>query len=367
MDGTALAPRGKRGLIYLVELLREGPYQNTKFLINGAKQASHCSFSLIHGRTVSTEPTLKAFDTLLVSKATVDDTKQYQNISEHKKGLREYLLDIRRNPLKVLRYTNNTIEDLLLPGELDVYNHAPAPQGTFYIELALKRKLEEDPNYEVFLPLRYWRHIDYVNVKHSIFITAERVLVSNKGRVVYLEEGVKPTVPNARDRQGYASITISANGRREGVKLHRVVASTFITPKGKSSLIALTSLTVNHINGVKDDNRSTNLEWVTQADNNKHAIVTQLLTFTHSLIIGEVVVESIHQGFKFVCRGYDEAERHKFTHCHSVVMGRHESNKGCVFRLAEGEEEKGLPYLSSVGDEMMKFLKLSAIQKGKYK
>lgn len=70
-------------------------------------------------------------------------------------------------------------------------------------------------------------------------------------------------------RQGYLRLKI------DGVSylVHRLVAETFIpNPKHKA--------TVNHINGVKDDNRVENLEWATQQENNRHAHRTGLAVYT---------------------------------------------------------------------------------------
>lgn len=53
------------------------------------------------------------------------------------------------------------------------------------------------------------------------------------------------------------------------VKVHRLVLQTFIGPsEGRE---------VNHINGVKDDNRLENLQWVTHRDNIKHAVESGLM------------------------------------------------------------------------------------------
>lgn len=74
------------------------------------------------------------------------------------------------------------------------------------------------------------------------------------------------------DRYGYTTIRMMIDGKKKHIKAHRIVAETFLdNPMNK--------LEVNHINGIKSDNRVSNLEWNTRVENNRHAIDTGLLTF----------------------------------------------------------------------------------------
>lgn len=69
-------------------------------------------------------------------------------------------------------------------------------------------------------------------------------------------------------KTGYAQITIRPEGRRGRprlVKVHRVVAEAWLGPAPSPRHV------VNHKNGVKTDNRAENLEWVTPAENTRHA------------------------------------------------------------------------------------------------
>ena len=97
-------------------------------------------------------------------------------------------------------------------------------------------------------------------------------LVYQDGRVYSLNRNIflKP----AYDERGYLRIGLSNNGVSKTYKLHRLIAEMFI-PKveGKTQ--------VNHINGIKNDNRVENLEWCTRSENSIHAVKTGLMQSNH--------------------------------------------------------------------------------------
>ncbi|HFJ9472606.1 TPA: NUMOD4 domain-containing protein [Bacillus paranthracis] len=91
--------------------------------------------------------------------------------------------------------------------------------------------------------------------------------VSNLGSIKsmpnrkYKSERIKSLVVSTK---GYVRVCLSKNGKAKTLLVHRVVAKAFINnPDNKAQ--------VNHINGIKTDNRKDNLEWVSLQDNNKHA------------------------------------------------------------------------------------------------
>lgn len=69
--------------------------------------------------------------------------------------------------------------------------------------------------------------------------------------------------------KGYVRVSLFKDGASKNHFVHRLVASAFIMNPNNKSL-------VNHLNGIKTDNRKINLEWVTAYENVIHAYDTGL-------------------------------------------------------------------------------------------
>jgi hypothetical protein len=71
-------------------------------------------------------------------------------------------------------------------------------------------------------------------------------------------------IKQQKNRGGYKYINIYNNNGPKKITIHRLMATTYLdNPLNKPQ--------INHINGIKTDNRIDNLEWSTASENGKHS------------------------------------------------------------------------------------------------
>ena len=69
------------------------------------------------------------------------------------------------------------------------------------------------------------------------------------------------------NRYGYETVSMSYNGKSSTKTVHRLIAKCFIYNNDE------TKNQIDHVNGIKHDNRVENLEWVSNKENQKSSFV----------------------------------------------------------------------------------------------
>lgn len=178
--------------------------------------------------------------------------------------------------------------------------------------------------------------------------TDGRYEVSNTGKIRSLNfrmTGETKVLSAQLDTKGYCRIRIKCKAFTGTLKVHREVAKAFIpNPDNK--------LQVNHINGIKTDNRVENLEWVSGQENVDHAMKNHL--WANNLKASQKTNEkrkvaikatNIKTGEEIHFSSMADAERALGTkHINAVISGTRKQAKGYSFAYVTGGDADATDY-----------------------
>jgi hypothetical protein len=111
-----------------------------------------------------------------------------------------------------------------------------------------------------------------------------RIIIRNNGKPLTIKP--KILLPT-KNNHGYQQVCLYKDKKQSIKKVHRLVAEVFVDNPSKKP-------EVNHIDGIKTNNESTNLEWVSSGENKKHAYNSGL----KSVKISKEAVDFIRSNFK---------------------------------------------------------------------
>ena len=127
--------------------------------------------------------------------------------------------------------------------------------------------------------IEYWKNLDlrdlfYINDDGLVCCEEWRDIIGYEGLYKISNLGRRKNkfnkIQKPRIKKGYNTARLFKNGAYREFLTHRIVAESFIpNPKNKPC--------VNHINGIKNDNRIKNLEWCTISENVIHSFANNLL------------------------------------------------------------------------------------------
>lgn len=243
-----------------------------------------------------------------------------------------------------------TIKDMLSASELEKYNSLEYPKNLFILHTALKAKLKEDPEYEVFVPLVYYKYIILgKNRREDGLVQVKEWLISNKGRVFSTKRKnhkfLSPGYTN-----GYYLLIYRNKGEDDTISLHRAIACNFISLPKHLKDFHPKFLHVNHENGIKSDFSFDNLVWSTATENQEHAVLHGLIKTgirsTSTKSVKGTIVKGKFSGYSFVLHGVTDHRKYGFEqrNISACCLGRVRTHKFCSWAFATPEEVDKLPH-----------------------
>lgn len=161
--------------------------------------------------------------------------------------------------------------------------------------------------------------------------------VSNCGRIKSLPKQVgfymrsEKILKNNIDTYGYEYVILSKAGKTKPFLVHRIVAIHFIEN-------CMNKKEVNHIDGNKLNNRVKNLEWCTDTENKKHAIINNL--FKPCFSICPKKIDQYDKNGQFIKTWEKASVIQKELHflvgrIHGCCKGKHHTAYGFIWRYHE--------------------------------
>lgn len=244
----------------------------------------------------------------------------------------------------------NMISDIFSPEELERYQLTVFPFNIKLLRDKLDDKLNEDPDYEVFIPVYYQKLETNLKEIYTSVLTPYKWFVSNTGRILSKRQNddgkfLKTFIGSG----GYVEISTSFDKRYASMAIHRMLGCAFIPIPEHLKQYHPKELEVNHIDGDKTNYALSNLEWITRLENINHAISTGLSLsgkeHPETKPVKGTVVRGKYKGYQFVLFGGSEVEKYGFDQAavSNAVSGNLLTHGNCSFTFATEEECATLP------------------------
>lgn len=173
-------------------------------------------------------------------------------------------------------------------------------------------------------------------------------IISDHGEVTSLERRVRykgggtrcvkhRVLKPKKNKGGYLSVVLCKNGKKQQCYIHRLVAEAFLPNPFNLPF-------VNHKNGIPGDNRVENLEWVSHAQNVKHAYESGFSTNVGGSHCQAVGVIDNELGMEFnTIKEWAEARGLKYSTGRNFLNGQRDGkgiSRALIIKLNGSEDEE---------------------------
>lgn len=153
------------------------------------------------------------------------------------------------------------------------------------------------------------------------------VTVFNKARIKIMTK--ERIIGGSSEKDGYIQINLRKNGKIKKCRIHRLVAEAFL-PHIEGCDV------VNHKNGIKNDNRLSNLEWCTGKQNVHHAMYVLKKNWwkCHEKTVEQYSLEGVFiKRYPSLTKAAKSVGIH-YQSLYNCCIGRSKTSGGYVWRFA---------------------------------
>lgn len=244
----------------------------------------------------------------------------------------------------------NLVSDLLTEEQLKLYHLKEYPFNLLVLSEVLKARLLVEPDYEVFVPLVYYKNVTPGRPVRTPIIKPHKYFISNKGTILSKRRNKPVVMKDYVNAQGYCELSTVVDRRTEYLAVHRAVACSFIPIGEKLGPAHPKELILNHIDGIKTNYAFDNLEWCTPKDNTEHALSNGLIKIGAESRLVKSVKGTIgvgpYEGQSFILNGVRDCKKYGFVNVHvsNCCLGKSVTHRGCSWSFATEEEVINLPH-----------------------
>ena len=119
-------------------------------------------------------------------------------------------------------------------------------------------------------------------------------IVINRDGDLYQLNNQKPH-PYTLDKKGYSRTHLGSDVARKNCAIHRIVAYLFCKKPTHLQGYHYSELEVNHLDGCKENNQASNLEWCTTRENMIHAWESGLIQNKHPVLVKNILTGAVSE------------------------------------------------------------------------
>ena len=259
------------------------------------------------------------------------------------------------------RATNNIIN-----GQFELFDKTPTLTELLKLkDLPYKEKVELRSNHIKQNPHEeFWDYADYIPYRTSTktndqIITSMITKISTLGNIIFIDNiGFYRINLSETDNEGYKKVSLRVNEDKTiSVPLNRLLASTFIPIPERLNEFSIYELESNHINGIKNINVLSNVEWTSKKENRDHAIKLGLMKTGidregTNVYLGEVITQNKYHGMKLIVSGSGQIARMGLNE-DSILLALKSGGHHCGCKWTKISKEEALKIGLEIDQELL--------------